>query len=149
MDEIDYRDRGVWPIGPDGSGATLAKLDKDTASGDPGSWRASAEVGGTPGGPNFPEAAGPVPETVVLPIAANWRYNESGVALAADWASSAHAVGSGGWQEGPALLGFETSPAELPEPLRTSFADPVENEIVTYYFETDFELSGAEVANLD
>ncbi len=149
MDEVDYGDRGVWPIGPDGSGATLAKSDEDSASGEAGSWRASAEVGGTPGAPNFPEDSTPSPEIVIVPIDATWRYNESGVELAVGWASSAHAVGANGWLAGPALLGFETTPAVLPETLQTPFADPTGNSIITYYFEIDFELRAAQVANLD
>ncbi|MDA7892468.1 lamin tail domain-containing protein, partial [Akkermansiaceae bacterium] len=27
MDELDYSDSGQWPVGPDGSGATLAKIE--------------------------------------------------------------------------------------------------------------------------
>jgi hypothetical protein len=147
MDEVDYGDRGVWPIGPDGSGATLAKADEDTASGVPASWRASVEVGGTPAATNFPDGSGLGPEIVILPIDSTWRYNESGVELAAGWANTAHAVGAGGWLSGPALLGFET--AGLPEALQTPFADTSTNAIVTYYFEIEFDLTAAQVTNID
>ena len=147
MDEIEYGDRGVWPIGPDGSGATLAKADQDSASAHPANWRTSAEVGGTPGTENFPTGSGTSPELVLVPIDATWRYNESGAALPAGWAGSAHPVDGAQWFEGPALLGFETS--SLPEPLQTTFANPAANAIITYYFEIDFNLTAAQAANVD
>ncbi len=53
MDELDYRDGGRWPVGADGSGATLSRLRRSAESG-PAAWAASAAIGGTPGGPNFP-----------------------------------------------------------------------------------------------
>ena len=34
MNEVDYGDGGDWPVGPDGSGFTLAKLDPYTSSSD-------------------------------------------------------------------------------------------------------------------
>lgn len=149
MDEVEFGDRGVWPIGPDGSGATLAKEDKDSASGDPANWRASAQTDGTPGAPNFPEGSGSGPELVIVPINATWRYNESGVELPQGWAATPHADGAGEWLAGQALLGFETSPGALPETLETIFADPAANGIITYYFEIDFNLNAAQVANID
>ncbi|MEZ5323481.1 MAG: hypothetical protein R3F19_00220 [Verrucomicrobiales bacterium] len=36
------------------------------------------------------------------------------------------------------MLGAETSPDGLPEPLRTSFENPLTNLVITYYAETDF-----------
>lgn len=149
MDEMDYGDGGRWPIGADGAGATLAKIDEDSASREPENWRASPQVGGTPGATNFPDGSDAVVETVLVPIDSDWRYNDSGVRLAADWASTGHAVGAGGWQEGPALLGFDINPANLPEPLQTTFADPVTNDIVTYYFETDFFVAASQAAGAE
>jgi hypothetical protein len=54
MDLLEYDDDGLWPVAPDGWGASLAKLDQDTATGDPASWTNSRQVGGTPGQDNFP-----------------------------------------------------------------------------------------------
>ncbi len=54
MDEVDYDDRAPWPIGADGSGASLAKIDPLTSGGRAAGWRHSLEVGGTPGAENFP-----------------------------------------------------------------------------------------------
>jgi len=60
MDSLDYNDTGDWPVGPDGSGVTLSKLNPDLASGPAVNWGASLAVGGTPGKVNFP-AAPPLP----------------------------------------------------------------------------------------
>ena len=57
MDELAYADAYPWPLGADGSGATLAKRRPLTASADPFLWTASREIGGTPGAANFPVAA--------------------------------------------------------------------------------------------
>jgi len=53
MDELDYADSEPWPVGPDGSGATLAKIESSLLSGKSSSWRASTGIGGTPGALNF------------------------------------------------------------------------------------------------
>ena len=57
MDEMQYQDGGKWPAAPDGSGATLAKRDPDSASDAPGNWTSSVLAGGTPGARNFPAPA--------------------------------------------------------------------------------------------
>ncbi|MFP6856710.1 MAG: lamin tail domain-containing protein [Roseibacillus sp.] len=63
MDSLSYSDSGDWPIGPDGSGATLSKRDQGSADNRPANWIASREIGGTPGLPNTPLAD--VPPVVV------------------------------------------------------------------------------------
>ena len=55
MSRLSYNDAGEWPVGPDGSGATLAKIDPDSATPNPANWRSSAATGGTPGDENFPQ----------------------------------------------------------------------------------------------
>ncbi len=55
MNRLRYRDGGDWPVGPDGSGATLAKVHRDSAAPDAANWSWSAETGGTPGAVNFPK----------------------------------------------------------------------------------------------
>jgi hypothetical protein len=49
MDAIDYADASPWPVGADGSGAPLMKINPDAASKTPENWRASNAIGGTPG----------------------------------------------------------------------------------------------------
>ena len=53
MDEIDYRDRAPWPVGADGSGASLSKLDPQTKGDWAREWSHSQQLGGTPGRVNF------------------------------------------------------------------------------------------------
>lgn len=282
MDELDYRDGGRWPVGADGSGASLARRREGAADPDAPAWAASHQIGGTPGAPNFPqgvelppgvriseiagatdavfqvelanEGATPaalgglllngialaeqtlapgafavldetqlgfrlgetgrlflysengttlldaaivragvrarhegkmlvpeaatfgeanrfalatdviineimfrpppfpsepaqpaVAETVVLlPFDASWRYYIGAGDPGSDWATASHA-GHGDWREGPALLGFETTPAALPEPLRTAFAS---TSAITYYFETEFSLTEQQLATM-
>ena len=44
MDTLDYSDRGFWPVGADGSGATLAKRDPNAASEPAESWKLSSPM---------------------------------------------------------------------------------------------------------
>ena len=53
MDEIDYSDVSPWPVGADGSGATLAKRDPATGTPNPFHWVASPLINGTPGRVNL------------------------------------------------------------------------------------------------
>jgi len=55
MDELAYSDRPPWPVGADGSGASLAKRRPASPSSPPENWQASRQVGGTPGDTNFPD----------------------------------------------------------------------------------------------
>jgi PKD repeat protein len=68
-----YNDDGGWPVAPDGSGVSLAKLDPLSASGPPQNWTGSAQLGGTPGGPNFPTDGG-APDAE-LPLVAFNEYD--------------------------------------------------------------------------
>lgn len=72
----------------------------------------------------------------------NWRFNQNGDDLGPDWADSAHPVG-GNWESGEGPLGYEFSSRNPPEPIRTSFRHPQSNNpgVVTYYFETEFEVA--------
>ena len=49
MDELYYLDKYPWPLGPDGSGFSLAKLEPNTGTEDPANWTASTQSNGTPG----------------------------------------------------------------------------------------------------
>ncbi len=53
MDEISWRDQQPWPVAADGSGASLAKIKPRSASAPPENWRASRQIGGTPGSENL------------------------------------------------------------------------------------------------
>src|SRR5258706_14203625 len=86
MDEITYGVEGDWPVGPDGAGASLAKTDRDAASGPAANWRSSEQMGGTPGSDNFPAQGGFVAPAGLVSY---WNFNEaSGPAI--DQASVNH-----------------------------------------------------------
>ncbi|MCH8043940.1 MAG: lamin tail domain-containing protein [Planctomycetes bacterium] len=92
MDRLDYNDRGRWPVAPDGSGASLAKIDPNLASGDSESWSTSFVVGGTPGVENGLEKLGepgdpPEPDIIsaLTTLSDPWRFEASGAAQPADW----------------------------------------------------------------
>jgi len=52
MDELKYSDTSPWPVAPDGSGFTLAKIDPMTGTSEPSNWSHSATFIGTPGSNN-------------------------------------------------------------------------------------------------
>ena len=54
MDIVDYDDRDEWPVGPDGSGATLAKRGVHLATALATSWTTSESVGRHAGSGEFP-----------------------------------------------------------------------------------------------
>ncbi len=85
VDEVNYGVDGEWPVAPDGSGASLAKLDRDGPSAPAGNWRASEQLGGTPGADNFPFYNNASLETKLFPIDAEWRYDDSGTDLGVGW----------------------------------------------------------------
>lgn len=62
MDEMTYGDEPPWPVGADGSGASLAKRHPQYGSANPTNWMASYLIGGTPGSNNVAKAG-----TVVIP----------------------------------------------------------------------------------
>ncbi len=101
MDELSYGDGGEWPLGADGSGATLGRRTGTAASG-PAAWATSTQIGGTPGGKNFAEPSDP--PTVMTPIAmgAAWKYRADNVAQAGGW--TAAAFDDSAWSSGAALL---------------------------------------------
>jgi hypothetical protein len=90
----------------------------------------------TPGGPNACPVAPPAPITInLIPIAATWRYNESGLELGTAWRNPA--FDDSAWPSGPALLARET--AALPEPILTplNFTNPQQTN---FYFRTRFTM---------
>src|SRR5881628_1815166 len=90
VDEVNYGVDGDWPVAPDGSGVSLAKLDPETASGPAENWASSEQVGGTPGAENFPFLNGTAPGTRLLPIDTAWKYNDSGTDLGTAWRNAGY-----------------------------------------------------------
>lgn len=46
---LTYDDENIWPVSPDGRGDSLIFVDVNGDPGNPKSWRASPDVGGSPG----------------------------------------------------------------------------------------------------
>src|SRR5882724_1569174 len=85
MDWVEYGTDGDWPVGPDGGGVSLAKINPSAASPPAINWSMSAKIGGTPGAPNF---AGPSPtatNAVLVRITAAWKYQNSGTDPGVAW----------------------------------------------------------------
>lgn len=101
--------------------------------------------------PNLAAVPGVPSATSTLPLisyGSTWRYNQTGPALPSNWASTAHAP-VGGWQSGPGTLGYSTN-ASLQSGFGTLLTSPGSNNpfVITYYFETDFNLTAPNAATL-
>jgi hypothetical protein len=140
MNRVEYDEDGAWPVGPDGTGATLAKSNEEAASDSPASWATSAQTGGTPGRINFPPYAPTVRDTTVLAVDAGWRYHDGGVDLGTNWKDAGFNDQS--WSTGTSLFYDETAP--LPGPKNT----PLTPGRTTYYFRTQFTFTG-DLANTE
>lgn len=86
IDELSYEAEDEWPVAADGSGASLAKRDPDSASGAARNWTASEQPGGTPGAVNFNTATGFVAPAGLVSY---WTFNEAG-ATALDQSGQNH-----------------------------------------------------------
>ncbi|MCH2129544.1 MAG: lamin tail domain-containing protein, partial [Pirellulaceae bacterium] len=105
MNRVTYDFGGQWPVGPDGSGFTLAKNELLTASHLPENWTTSGQAGGTPGAENFPPAPEPV-TTSLIDVG-----DQASVLVPADgglglsWTLDGFA--EVGWTSGPTGIGYE------------------------------------------
>lgn len=152
MDEVDFGDDAPWPAGADGSGFTLAKKLPYTDSGRHANWTISAQQNGTRGSINFPGAGAPPPVTTVNLFSLDnvWRFNQNGPAWSATWAQSAHSVGGTGvdlWEQGAGAIAYETS-ATVAKGTNLRFPGSNSPYVVAYYFETEFNITPAQLANL-
>ena len=135
MDILEYQDGGDWPVGADGSGASLAKRNERLATFNPSNWSASSQIGGTPGAPNFPKVTLISQRSVGLTD--EWRYDDSGGDLSDTWRFPNFDDTS--WATGNGLL-FDTD-ADLPADASTRLT----TGRITYYFRTRFEYDGVHV----
>ena len=102
IDTVAYGDDDPWPVQPDGSGLSLAKIDADAASDHAENWRASAQIGGTPGQPNDLNPLAPPTTLELVAIEAWWSYDSSGTEPADDWAAPDY--DDSGWERGQAIF---------------------------------------------
>ncbi len=139
MDRLSWSDSGRWPLGADGSGASLSKLLPDNSSALPEAWSASWQTGGTPGKVNFPE--GPVlgPAQPRISTGSGWIFLQ-GADPGAEWAGTPATAGQGGWQSGTGAFSFdETAP---PLPVGTVLANPLTTALPVCYFQKTFTFDG-------
>ncbi|MDB6032452.1 MAG: CotH protein [Verrucomicrobiales bacterium] len=135
MDSLQYGVEDEWPVAADGAGPSLVKTNRFSGSALASSWRASSQVGGTPGTANFPTTQPTTTKTNLLPISATWRYDQSGTDLGTVW--TAPGFNDSAWPSGPGLLAVEDCNC-LPEPIRTTLT----LGRTTYYFRTAFNYAG-------
>ena len=115
MDRMEYDDRGDWPVGPDGSGVSLAKKDQNTVSDRAANWGSSVVIGGTPGRRNFGSDASASDVTLTLiDTEADWRFDRSESDLGADWPNpalddSSWSIGAAPFYAGDARLSGATA----------------------------------------
>ncbi len=105
---IRFRDRGKWPSLPAGTGHTLALRSPHLDPGEPESWTASAQPGGTPAAANFP--TGGSNDVELIAVGAAWSYKkgtEEFSSPADDWTKVAFPAT--GWLAGPTTIGYETA----------------------------------------
>ncbi len=112
MDQIVYTDEAPWPVGPDGSGSTLAKLRHLSPSGPAGNWRASTSLGGTPGRPNFPGEDGQAASgTFLVERESGSKYHIPTAADASgDWLLPS--FDDSHWEASPLSVGYDLSTPE-------------------------------------
>ena len=101
MDELSYGDSGEWPVGTDGTGATLSRISGTAASG-ANQWTTSRDIGGTPGTRNFAEAGTPNTRTKIIPIGATWKFLDDGTTPTSDWKTAAYSDAT--WKSGATLI---------------------------------------------
>ncbi len=104
MDRIEYGDAGDWPVAADGTGPSLAKRDRDQASQPPANWTASAQVGGTPGAPNFARPGEVVRHTLVASDSV-WRFEDSDTPQPASFTTAGFDDAT--WSTGTQLFGTD------------------------------------------
>jgi hypothetical protein len=129
MDSVNYGVEGDWPVGPDGAGPSLSKIDEDTAGDKSENWRASELNGGTPGRRNFPLRITNVTGTIAIPANANWRYNAAGIDLGTAWRDPGY--DDSGWSNGAAAFYAGPPPPSQIAAIPTLFNSGVDSNGLT------------------
>ena len=111
MDSVNYGVDGDWPVAPDGAGPSLAKFNHNAGSALAANWRASAQVGGTPGRENFPLVTTTLSNTFPVALTSSWKYNASGNDLGAAWRAPGY--DDSAWSSGSAVFFASNTPPPL------------------------------------
>jgi hypothetical protein len=131
MDAIDYRDRGPWPVAPDGGGASLSKRASSLPSEPESNWTFSTVIGGSPGTESLDHQD---LVSTAIPFGSNWKYHDAGIDLGTVWRQPG--FDDSGWSSGSSLFYDAGGPAPLPKQTQLN---PGSN---TYYFRTTFQVDG-------
>lgn len=134
MDEVAYGTGGDWPVAPDGAGPSLARRAANVVGADPANWRASAQIGGTPGAENFPVIPPILATNTLVAMDGLWKFNNAGVDLGSAWRDPG--FDDAAWSNGVALF-FHTA-ASLPAAKNT----PLSPVRLTSYFRARFVFDG-------
>ncbi|MFC1757565.1 lamin tail domain-containing protein [Planctomycetota bacterium] len=146
MNEVDYSDGGQWPVGPDGSGFTLAKYNQRTASHDAANWTTSLQESGTPGAANFFEE-GSINRTTLMgsgvPVTAMIPTDGS---LGLTWTEVGFDDAS--WTTGTTGVGYERNSGyepflglDLDDPPGNQPAIPLRDNNESAYIRVPFEIT--------
>lgn len=111
MDSTSYGVEDEWPVAADGAGPSLAKYNRNSASGPSANWRASTKVGGTPGRENFPLISITLSNAAPLSLTSAWKYNASGADLGTAWRDVGY--NDSGWSSGPGVFFASNTPPPL------------------------------------
>jgi hypothetical protein len=145
MDELEYNDKGAWPVAPDGSGVSLAKKKKTQASAPAENWTWSDQTGGTPGAENFPVVDLRPRRVELVPENDAWRYAIQSTDLGQTWRQTAY--NDNGWQEGPAGFYYGDNPASSePETIPTLFSSGLDEAgipLTPGLFDSHYHFSGS------
>lgn len=134
MDELAYGTEDDWPVAPDGAGPSLARRVRNLATADPANWRASSQIGGTPGRENFPTVQPALLTNTLISLSGLWKFNDLNLDLGAAWREAD--FDDSAWPSGTAL--FYRGDAPLPGLGNT----PLAPGPVTHYFRTRFLFVG-------
>ncbi|MGV3773118.1 MAG: lamin tail domain-containing protein, partial [Verrucomicrobiales bacterium] len=111
MAEMTFTDSAPWPMAADGSGASLAKLNKFAAGSPAVNWRASTHWGGTPGKENFVEALSQPPKEDLL----IWKNSPARFLTPQDGSQGVSWIANdfedASWMSGSAAAGFYAKPS--------------------------------------
>ncbi|MDB6174306.1 MAG: hypothetical protein JWL59_3617 [Chthoniobacteraceae bacterium] len=139
MDVFSYQDSGQFPVAADAGGVSLVKRAPGLSSARAENWTYSPQIKGTPGAENFPNGQALGPAVTLAAFGDAWTFNQSGTGRPANWAQTVYAADTDGWQSGPGLFAFKTTPPPLP--VGTVLNDPGAG-VITHYFQRSFNFSG-------
>ena len=112
---LPYGRLAGWPLESVGTGHSLVVVDVSQEIAEPGNWRQSSEIGGTPGRDAIPPEGVPMSfptsygfeSTLIFDYNTLWKFDASGQELHPSWRKRTYDDSK--WEEGPGLLGFEDS----------------------------------------